>query len=150
MGKPQSPAVPERFLDLRNAHVRIVMSADMLDLKGGDVLFWFQVKTGDKRYANFALTGAPLLRSEKYFSHPGFEISIHLTTDEAAWTCLGSSEARADTYGCDISLTDALRSVNNDFGLIIFPVVGDPDLEKQPTGELSINSIEIYRTGNLM
>lgn len=54
LGSPQSPVPLDGFLNLSNAFLHIVFSAEDLRLRGGDLLFWFQVRTGGKRYSNFA------------------------------------------------------------------------------------------------
>ncbi len=142
-GINDAPTENLKELDLRDAILRVALRVEDLDLKGGQLVFWFQTLMDDGRYANFAYTGEPLnLLLHRRDARNRIEVT--LDPDEARWTCLGTSQSRGDTYGC-MPLADAMGKVNTDFGFIIFPVDGSPLVEAQPSGAVYIDSVEILR-----
>jgi len=130
-------------IDLRGATLRLAIRIHNLDLKGGQLVFWFQTAMPDGRSVNYVYTGMPL---SSRLIHPDELnlIEVELSSDAAVWTCLGSAEDRTDTYGC-IPLAEAISRVDYDFGLIIFPVDASPLPEAQPSGTIYVQSIELVR-----
>lgn len=124
-------------LSFANTQLAIRLESEEFDPREGELLFWFQVKMGEDRYANFALTGDPI-KIPRNTSEP-IDVRLTLKAKETLWQCLGASEMRTETYGC-IDVVKALESVNNNFGLIIFPTSSDPDPHLQPSGKLYIHS----------
>lgn len=136
---------PPAQLDLRGARLKAQMRAAQLDLKEGQMVFWFQTSMPGGRFANFAYTGVPLhlqLLEPDEFN----VIDIELTADPALWTCLGAHESRVDTYGC-MPLEEALGCVDIAFGMIVFPVGASPQPELQPSGTIELGSFELWRRG---
>lgn len=142
MGKPTGPADPTSALDLTNGLFVISMKTENLDLKGAQLLFWFQVVSPNGKYTNYALIGAPIYQGSSVMQSN--QIYVYLPNDSKMWQCLGSSDARSDTYGCSISFQDAIKNVNNDFGLIIMPTQSDPTPNLQPSGKIFIESMKLF------
>jgi len=130
-------------LDLTATTLSVTLKSENLDLKGGQLYFWFQSHMPDGKYVNYAYTAQPvnlLLGNNGDYN----SIQIKLSSAPADWTCLGSSVARANTYGC-APLLDAMTRVNVDLGFIILPVDALPLQEAQPPGTISIRSITLTK-----
>jgi hypothetical protein len=84
------------------------------------------------------------LRDERFT-----EVRLRFSDDPASWTCLGSSAARADLYGC-VPLEEAISHVNADFGFIILPVNELPLAELQPSGKIAMQWIELSAGGPIV
>jgi hypothetical protein len=135
-----------RTLDLRDATLRLELRAQNLDLAGGRLRFWFQTTMPDGRFANFVYTRTSIDASLPPNGSEPVLVEIDLSAQPAAWTCLGAASARADFYGC-MDVGQALRAVDQDFGVIIFPVSDSPAPADQPSGRIEIQSIELVRRG---
>jgi hypothetical protein len=129
--------LPQPTIDLRNGRLSARVYADSLALNGGHVYFWFQTYVPSLgKWANFALTSSPLesrLKDKQWVT-----IDLTLKNSAADWTCLGSSLARQDTYGC-VGVTRALGNVNTNFGFIVLPV----DPSRPATGTVRFDSVSI-------
>jgi hypothetical protein len=142
MGKAAGPADPSSALDLTNGLFVFSLQTENLNLRGGQVLFWFQVVSPNGTYTNYALFGAPIYQGSSVMQTD--ETYVYLSTDPGMWKCLGSADARSDTYGCSVSFQDAIKNVNNDFGLIVMPASSDPDPVVQPSGKILIRSMKLF------
>lgn len=142
MGKPERPADPSSALDLTNGLFVASLQTDDLNLRGSQVLFWFQVLSPNGKSTNYALSGSPVLGNSTV--PQSGEIYLNLPTDPKMWQCLGSSTSSQDSYDCSVPFEDAIKNVNNDYGLIIMPTVGDPDPNLQPSGKIAIKWINLF------
>ncbi|HEY7639578.1 MAG TPA: hypothetical protein VH814_07625 [Steroidobacteraceae bacterium] len=134
-------------LDLRGLLLRVSMKTEHLDVKEGSLYFWFQMLAPDGKWVNYAYTARPLnvsLRDEGFT-----EVRLRFISDPGSWTCLGSSEVRADFYGC-IPLEEAMSHVNGDFGFVILPVNENPLEELQPSGKIALQWIELSAGGPIV
>ena len=140
-GRYGSPTQKVRTLDLRDATLRVEMRKEALDVKDGHLYLWVQSEMPDGMYVNLAYTAQPL---DTLIDAGGAwsPLEVLLAADATAWTCLGSSAARADTYRCDDVLKVA-SNVNFDFGFIILPVADVPDPAVQPSGAIEVRNLEI-------
>lgn len=130
--------IPEEELDLSDTILRFSIQPQDLEIYGGSIYLWFQTYAPSiNRYVNYALTETPidLTLDDRQWS----TITLSLRADDAAWTCLGSSLIRMETYGC-IPASEAIHSVVSDFGLIVLPV--DPDLPG--TGTILLDNMAFY------
>lgn len=128
-------------IDLRNAILRAEMRQGALDVKEGHLYLWVQSEMSDGMFVNLAYTAQPidtLLAADGSWS----SVELSLSADPSAWTCLGSSAARADTYRCD-EVEKVISKVNFDLGFIILPVNDVPDPAVQPSGIVDIRHLEI-------
>ncbi|HEV8444783.1 MAG TPA: hypothetical protein VGQ27_14965 [Steroidobacteraceae bacterium] len=144
-GMPGSSTEGMPSIDLRDVTLRVSMRAQAFNPAGGRLVFWFQTKMPDGRFANFAYTSSPL---DAVLPPDGSELSqfnIKLVADPAAWTCLGAAVDRSDFYGC-MDVVNAMSAVKDDFGFIIIPVSDSPDPAGQPMGRIEIQSIELVRS----
>jgi len=143
-GEPDEATYGVPTVDLRGVTLRVALRAENLDLKGSHLNFWFQTTMPDGRFANFVYRRAPI---EKRLPSNGSDlelVEITLSGEPEAWTCLSSAADRSDFYGC-MDVQDAMREVDQDFGLILFPVSGSPLAEDQPSGRIEIQSFELVR-----
>ena len=155
-------AGPNRFIeggysrDFTDAKFSVKVRGE-LDLKGSQLLLLVQSNVGAIR-ANYVLSGQPI-RITRDWS----EQTLTLSPDPAQWTCLGTRGPGADCaqYG-EAPITDALRDVNVDIILGLFPldivparpIEGDPhklragkdydhDRLRLPAGRVELDEVRI-------
>ena len=100
--------------NLTNARMTVKLRGDV-DLKGGKLTLWVQADVGDTR-PNFALTGQSLTLTKDWS-----EQTLLLSDDPCQWTCVGGRHDKQELYGYG-DVRDALRDVNCDLILVIFPL----------------------------
>ena len=81
----------------------------------GNLTLWVQADVDDTR-PNFALTGQSLTVTEDLS-----EQTLLLSDDPSQWTCVGGRHDKQELYGYG-DIRDALRDVNCDLILVIFPL----------------------------
>lgn len=132
-----------RPLDLRNMAIRLRWRAPTLSIAPeSKLVFWFQTRAidpthGNATYVNYAFTGSPL---QAMPGNPAWqETEIRLRSRPELWTCLGSSLARADTYGCARNIDEALSNFEADLGFVILSP--DEGSALSSTGAVEFDSI---------
>jgi len=126
-------------IDLTNGLLEFNMYVDDLDLKGANVVFWFQTNVDFDapygKYVNFALTAYPI---ESFVVEGAWtNVALPLDPSEDDWTCMGA--AAGTRYGC-APIDEAMRDVNTNFGFIIIPIADPNDL---PSATVRISNFKI-------
>ena len=109
--------------DFRNAEVTVRLRGELLT-RGADLCLLVQ-GTADGMTTGWVLTGSPLSVTPDWTDQ-----TLHLTTEQASWTCLGSRHDRTRTYG-SAPLEKVLSNVNADIMFVLFP------LDVAPMGPLN-------------
>lgn len=106
---------------LRDMKIRGAIRGANVELKGGDLLFWFQCYSSKlKKRLNYALTEQPLNRFVASGEVTPFSLDIDIGAVDQ-WTSLGSSAERSDLYAdLPIESLDNERVIN--CGFIIAPI----------------------------
>lgn len=152
------------YPNMREINIRGKIRGHNVDLKGANLLFWFQCYSEriDKNF-NYALIGQPLndkLLDEKIND---FDLNIDVRNTQD-WVCLGSCVEKSHLYGeLEIGKLDATKPVN--MGFILTPMDVKPvwpdecdlsspmnlkteslwpiDVNFLPTGTIAIYDLEI-------
>lgn len=130
--------VPDPTLSLPGARLTVEMTVKDFEPHRSHLLFWFQrgdAKTG--KGANIAFIGRPL--EQELRDRVRTTLTLDLVEDECAWGGLGSCRQKEYMYGTDMSLGEAMRHVNVDFGFILLPI----NPQTPPTGSVLIHSVSI-------
>ncbi len=131
-------------LNLKKSYLSININTSKLVLNEGNLLFWFQSKLKDGRYANYALISQPINKKIKDTLDTYHEVILELPDLESkGWLCLGASNRDSYRYSCSDNFDSAISKVDYDFGFIIFPVSKDNYSQKGST--LKIKSIKLFR-----
>lgn len=100
--------------NLTNARMTVRLRGNV-DLRGAQLTLWVQADIGDTR-PNFVLTGQSLTITPEWS-----EQTLLLTDDPTQWTCAGGRHDLTKLYGYG-DIRDALRDVNCDLILVLFPL----------------------------
>lgn len=123
VGPRYSPlAGPNRFVegefsrDFTDATMSVRLRGD-LDTRGAELVLLIQAEVGPVT-TNYVLTGQPLKVTPEFSRR-----ELSLAPDPRQWTCLGTRGEGADNprYG-EAPIADALRNVNVDIILVLFPL----------------------------
>lgn len=134
-----------RPLDLRHAEVSLRWRAPTLRMpRDARMLFWFQTRISppDKawRFVNYVVMTQPLVPHAD--SSEWIESKLTLRVNEADYRCLGSSDRRIETYGCEVQAVEALRDWNTDLGIVI--LLADESQSWQVKGSVELSSLSIW------
>jgi hypothetical protein len=117
------PSLPGWPLDLRESVLNVRWRApDLVLPPGARLLFWIQAEDPDRpasdpRFVNYAMTSQPLIPKPGSFRWQ--ETQLRLSPKPGTFECLGTSEARAETYGCAADLSRTLATWRVNLGFII-------------------------------
>lgn len=142
-------------IDLRNAVVNISARSRNLDLKKGNLLFWFQAMDSiSGKTANYAFTADAIdshLKNDEWSP-----VTLNLGMSIADWTCLGATTTARDNryqYGCaqsEADFAELISRVNMDFGIILllprsvdWPHLYTQNAHVMPSGSLDIRTLTI-------
>jgi len=152
------------YPNMREMNIRGKIRGHSADLKGADLLFWFQCYSEKtEKNINYALIGKPL--NEKLLNGKinDFELNVDVENTED-WVCLGSCAEKSHLYGeLDLNNLDAAKPLN--MGFILTPMDVKPvwpdecdlsspmnltteslwpiDTHSLPTGTIAIYDLEI-------
>jgi hypothetical protein len=139
------PSLPGWPLDLRESVLNVRWRApDLVLPPGARLLFWFQAEDPDRPasnplYVNYAMTGQPLV------PQPGNstwqETQLRLSPTPGTFECLGTSDARADTYGCSPDLARTLATWRVNLGFII--LFEDRNAAEAISGQVDFDRISL-------
>jgi hypothetical protein len=116
------PCNPHLLLPaLETIHFDGQIKTDNLDLKGAEIVFWFQARHKKTQQSqNYALTGYPV-KLAKQQNWTDFKLKIDFRETQA-WTSLGSHPSKSNAY-----LDLPIESIEDNFeilsiGLILYPL----------------------------
>jgi len=152
------------YPNMRGMKIRAKIRGYDVDLKGADLVFWFQCysrKIGKR--VNYACIGQPLNDRLIDGNINDFEMKIDIgTTDD--WVCLGSCDEKIDLYG-NLDLQELDLDTPDDMGFVLVPIEARPlwadecnvasqmdlgpngtwpiDISSLPTGAIAMYELEI-------
>lgn len=152
------------YPNMRGMKIRGKIRGHDVDLKGADLVFWFQCysrKIGKR--VNYACIGQPLNDRLIDGNINEFEMKIDIGTIDD-WVCLGSCDEKSDLYG-NLDLRELDLDTPDNIGFILAPIEARPlwadecnvasqidlglnrtwpiDIGSLPTGAIAMYELEI-------
>ena len=120
---PVNPALC--YPNMRNMKICGMIRGQDVDLKGADLVFWFQCYSEKiAKQVNYALVGQPLNDKVMDGKLNDFELNIDIG-NKNDWVCLGSCDEKNNLYGfLNINELNCVKPLN--MGFILVPVDAKP------------------------